>query len=92
MFSDKSKILLCIVSFESGILLIYFSAVSPNMDFTIFWQAGRITDSARVWDLDFIAIISATSIEASWARSDTAIVFWKTLCCFDLVVTVFENN
>ena len=65
MFSDKSKILLCIVSFESGNLLIYFSAVSQNMDFTIFLQAGRITDSARVWDLDFIAIISATSIEAS---------------------------
>ena len=64
MFSDKCKILLCIVPFKSGILLIYFSAVSPNMDFIIFSQAGRKADSARGWDLDYIAIISATSIEA----------------------------
>jgi len=46
-------------------------------NFDHFWHAGRITDVAGSWHSDLSAIISATSYEADWTLSDTAIAFWN---------------
>lgn len=51
------------------------------MDLTLFLKAGKVTDSARVGDIDFNLTISATSIESSWTHSDMVIVLSETFHC-----------
>ena len=92
MFSDKSKILLCIVSFESGILLIYFSAVSPNMDFTIFLQAGRINDSARVGIWISLLLFQLPQLKRVEPVQTRSLFSEKHCVALIAVATVIENN
>ena len=56
---------LCIVLFDKGILRISCSVVSPRIVLTIFLQAGKMIDSAKVCDFVCSAVILAISMEAT---------------------------